>query len=126
MTDMTDETKGDGMTLDEDTIRSAQSIYEAECGEPCDYFGIEAVLKAHLAAQSAMRVDETTLDAPARVGAVTFGKGTSWASVIACAKRAYNAKPLPPEAIKEMQRMLAEIKADAEKDIYGVNDKPQP
>jgi len=44
---------------------------------------------ATLASQPAEQPRGEVLDAPAKVGAVVFNKGTLWSSVVACAQRAY-------------------------------------
>lgn len=61
------------------------------------------------AAQPAEQPRDEVLDAPAKVGAVTFGEGVTWSSVIACAQRAYAHKdgPTPtPEQIEEFRSAL--------------------
>ncbi len=132
---MTDETKSDGMTLVQasvivgehcavdDAVWKAWTILRNHLMNEVveGHFG-NMPNDAHLTVQSAMRVDEAVLDAPARVGAVTFGKGVAWSSVIGCAQRAYNAKPMPRETVEELKRTLSKIKSDAERAIYGDPD----
>lgn len=56
----------------------------------------------------------TTLDKPARVGAASFGRGVPWRTVIECAQRAYEAKPIPPESLKQLRDFLDAIKENSD------------
>lgn len=55
------------------------------------------------------QLEDLKLDAPARVGGTTFGKGIKWSTVIGCAQRAYNTKPLPAKSRKAIREMLESL-----------------
>lgn len=81
----------------------------------------------HIAMLSTLRqpqqmVPYMKLDKPARIGAATFGVGVPWSTVIGCAQRAYEAKPISEETAKEMRALISMFNYPPEHN----GDKPEP
>lgn len=56
--------------------------------------------------------DMPKLEKPARIGAVSFGVGVPWSTVIGAAQRTYEAKPIPPETAEKMREMLDAVRQE--------------